>query len=62
MEQDLLTFFQKLEQVVKKTKFGTITGNVVISNAVPKVKTFNLVISKRLRFPLGKKIDNSEDS
>lgn len=57
MEDKIITYFGILEKQVQGLEYGTITGNVLVANGLPEVKTLNLVLSKRKRY----KIDKNEE-
>lgn len=49
---DILFFDEYVEGLVSKTKFGTITFNVMIFNGVPKIETLTFVKGKRIKYPI----------
>jgi len=51
-ERKVLELFAFLEGEVDKMGWGTLSGNVLLVNGVPKLETLNIVSSKRLKFPL----------
>jgi hypothetical protein len=53
MEKQLLTFFAFLEGQIDQMGWGTISGNILLINSVPKLETANIVKSKRTKYPLG---------
>lgn len=60
MESDeIVKLFSAIEGQVQKLEYGTITGNVVVSNGLPVSKTLNLVESRRKRYKVPGKVDKN---
>jgi len=57
MNQQLIQLLVRLEILVQKMEYGTLSCNVIINNGVPNLKTFYVVRSKRKRFPPKNKND-----
>ncbi len=53
----MFNFFSHLEIVSRKLDYGTMTCNVIVNNGVPDIKTLNIVLAKRKRFPPNTKND-----
>ena len=51
MNQQLIQLLARLEMLVQKMEYGTLSCNIVVQNGVPNLKTFYVVRSKRKRFP-----------
>lgn len=56
---DTQKFFEYLEKQVRELKYGTLSVNVVLVNGVPKMKTLNVIRTRRTKYPKEKNpIDN----
>ena len=59
MSQQLLRFLARIEILVQRMSYGTLSCNVILSGGFPNPKTFYIVRSKRKRFNPRGKFDKS---
>jgi len=45
-----LSFHAILEREVKRVQYGQITVNIVLKNGKVNLKSFNIVVNKRIRY------------
>jgi hypothetical protein len=57
----VLSMVRLLEKQCEELKWGTISGNVVLVNGLPKIETLNIVNQKRIKFPPGVEFTGLEE-
>jgi len=59
MEDKILKFTGIIENEATTLSFGTLTVNVVLVNGSPELKTLNIVLNRRFKYPIRNELDIS---
>lgn len=57
--KDTSAFFDYIEKQVRLLRYGTLSVSVVLVNGIPKMKTLNVVRTRRTKYPKGEKMQET---